>query len=84
MRKSVAFIGFGCLQESELKQRYKDGAPATRCCEVSVELAKMDSKLQATSDVAQPRRSAILYTASLSNHLVCNYCDNFKAIIKSS
>ncbi|KAL5565219.1 hypothetical protein UlMin_028383 [Ulmus minor] len=76
--KFKPFIGFGCLREyleSELQKRYKDAAPATlalleqRCCEVSVELAKMDSKLQATSDVAQLRRSAMLYTASLSNHV---------------
>ncbi|CAN1235953.1 Dynamin-related protein 5A [Linum grandiflorum] len=76
--KFGAHIGFGSLREfleSELQKRYKEAAPATlalldqRCSEVGTELARMDSKLQATSDVAHLRRSAMLYAASLSNHL---------------
>ncbi|XP_034677904.1 dynamin-related protein 5A [Vitis riparia] len=72
------FIGFGCLREyleSELQKRYKEAAPATlalleqRCCEVTTELARMDSKIQATSDVAHLRRCAMLHTASISNHV---------------
>ncbi|KDP20233.1 hypothetical protein JCGZ_08632 [Jatropha curcas] len=72
------YIGFSSLRdylESELQKRYKEAAPATlalleqRCGEVSNELAKMDSKIQATSDVAHLRRSAMLYTASVSNHV---------------
>ncbi|CAI0381978.1 unnamed protein product [Linum tenue] len=71
-------IGFSSLRdflESELQKRYKDAAPATlalleqRCSEVGIELARMDSKIEATSDVAHLRRSAMLYAASLSNHL---------------
>ncbi|KAM4103279.1 hypothetical protein ACJW30_06G067800 [Castanea mollissima] len=71
-------IGFGCLRdylESELHKRYKDAAPATlalleqRCSEVTTELGKMESKIQATSDIAHLRRSAMLYAASISNHV---------------
>ncbi|XP_015583690.1 dynamin-related protein 5A isoform X2 [Ricinus communis] len=72
------YIGFSSLRdylESELQKRYKEAAPATlalleeRCCQVTTELAKMDSKIQATSDVAHLRRSAMLHTASISNHV---------------
>ncbi|KAI4374700.1 hypothetical protein MLD38_012663 [Melastoma candidum] len=72
------YIGFSCLRdylESELQRRYKDAVPATlalleqRCSEVSSELNRMDSKIQATSDVTQLRRSAMLYAAAISNHL---------------
>lgn len=80
------YIGFGSLREyleSELQKRYKEAAPATlalleeRCSQVTTELATMDSKIQATSDVSQLRRSAMLYTASISNHVVSNLCQNF-------
>ncbi|XP_004141359.1 dynamin-related protein 5A isoform X2 [Cucumis sativus] len=76
--KYRSYIGFGCLREyleSELQKRYKEAAPATlalleqRCVEVSSELCRMDSKIQATSDIAHLRRSAMLYTASISNHV---------------
>uniref|UniRef100_A0A2N9F5P2 Dynamin-type G domain-containing protein n=1 Tax=Fagus sylvatica TaxID=28930 RepID=A0A2N9F5P2_FAGSY len=76
--KFKPYIGFGCLRdylESELHKRYKDAAPATlalleqRCCEVTAELANMESKIQATSDIAHLRRSAMLYAASISNHV---------------
>ncbi|KAF8409233.1 hypothetical protein HHK36_005307 [Tetracentron sinense] len=72
------FIGFGCLREyleSELQKRYKEAAPATlalleqRCGEVTTELARMDSKIKATSDVAHVRRSAMLHAASISSHV---------------
>lgn len=72
-------IGFGCLRdylESELQKRYKEAAPATlalleQCCsEVTAELTRMEGKIQATSDVAHLRRSAMLHAASLCNHLV--------------
>ncbi|KAL8171912.1 LOW QUALITY PROTEIN: hypothetical protein V2J09_023716 [Rumex salicifolius] len=71
-------IGFGSLREfleSELQRRYKEAVPATlalleqRCSDVIQELAKMDLKIQATSDVSQLRRAAILNTASISNHV---------------
>ncbi|XP_030549718.1 dynamin-related protein 5A isoform X2 [Rhodamnia argentea] len=71
-------IGFGCLREYlefELQKRYKEAAPATlalleqRCNEVTSDLARMDSKIQATSDVTHLRRSAMIYTASISNHV---------------
>lgn len=80
------YIGFSCLRdylESELQKRYKEAAPATlalleqRCSDVTCELAKVDSKIQATSDVAQLRRSAMLYAACISNHVVRNICDRF-------
>lgn len=72
-------IGFGCLRdylESELQKRYKEAAPATlalleqRCSEVNAELNSMDSKIQATSDVAHLRRSSMLFASSICNHLV--------------
>ncbi|KAL3848628.1 hypothetical protein ACJIZ3_010510 [Penstemon smallii] len=71
-------IGFGCLRdylESELQKKYKEAAPATlalleqRCSEVTSDLARMESKIQATSDVAHLRRSAMLHAASICNHL---------------
>ncbi|KAL5738048.1 hypothetical protein ACOSP7_030809 [Xanthoceras sorbifolium] len=76
--KFKPFIGFGCLRdylESELQKRYKESTPATlalleqRCTEVTTELARMDSKIQATSDVALLRRFAMLHAASISNHV---------------
>ncbi|XP_062090455.1 dynamin-related protein 5A [Humulus lupulus] len=72
------YIGFSCLREyleSELQRRYKEAAPATlalleqRCSEVTIELSRMDSKIQATSDVSQLRRFAMLYTASICNNV---------------
>ncbi|KAJ8747579.1 hypothetical protein K2173_007800 [Erythroxylum novogranatense] len=77
--KFKSYIGFSSLRdylESELQKRYKEAAPATlalleqRCSEVGSELTRMDSKIQATSDVAHLRRSAMLHTASMSNHVV--------------
>ncbi|KAI9085877.1 hypothetical protein K1719_031954 [Acacia pycnantha] len=71
-------IGFGCLRdylEAELQKKYKEAAPATlalleqRCSEVTFELGRMDSKIQATSDIAHLRKSAMLYAASISNHV---------------
>ncbi|KAI3988350.1 hypothetical protein MKX01_012139 [Papaver californicum] len=59
--KFKPFIGFGCLKEyleSELQKRYKESAPATlalleqHCDEVTTDLARMESKIRATSDVA--------------------------------
>lgn len=78
--KYKSHIGFGSLRdflESELQKKYKEAAPATlalleaRCNEVTADLAKMEGKIQATSDVAHLRRSAMLHSASLCNHLVC-------------
>lgn len=72
-------IGFNSLREFlefELQKRYKEAAPATlalleqRCSEVNNELMILDSKLQATSDVTYLRKSAMLYAASISNHVV--------------
>lgn len=72
------FIGFSCLREyleAELQKKYKDAAPATlalleqRCGEITVELARLDTKLQATSDVAHLRRLAMLHTASICSHV---------------
>ncbi|KAF9610593.1 hypothetical protein IFM89_023387 [Coptis chinensis] len=72
------FIGFGRLREyleEELQKRYKVAAPATlalleqRCDEISIDLARMDSKIKATSDVAHLRRSAMLHAASISSHI---------------
>ncbi|XP_074311104.1 dynamin-related protein 5A [Silene latifolia] len=72
------FIGFSALREfleSELQKRYKEAAPATlalleqRCSEVTSDLAKMDAKIEATSDVAYLRRSAMLHTSSMSSHV---------------
>ncbi|CAN6443614.1 unnamed protein product [Victoria cruziana] len=76
--KYGAFIGFERLRdylESELQRRYKEAAPATlalleqRCAEVALELARADTKLQATSDVASLRRLAMLHAASISRHV---------------
>ncbi|RAL45472.1 hypothetical protein DM860_014861 [Cuscuta australis] len=76
--KYRSYVGFGCLRdylETELQKRYKDAAPATlalleqRCSEVTAELAKMNSKIQATSDVSHLRRSALLHAAALCNHV---------------
>ncbi|XP_057531218.1 dynamin-related protein 5A [Amaranthus tricolor] len=76
--KFLPFIGFNSVRgflESELQKRYKEAAPATlalleqRCCEVTSELARLESKIQATSDVAHLRRSAMLHTASISSHV---------------
>ncbi|KAG0495058.1 hypothetical protein HPP92_006052 [Vanilla planifolia] len=72
------YVGFGCLREfleGELQKRYKEAAPATlalleqRCSEVSAELGRVESKLQATSDVAHLRRSAMLHAASICSHV---------------
>ena len=80
--KYKSYIGFSRLRdylESELQKKYKEAAPATlalleqRCSEVTSELARMDSKIQATSDIAHLRKSAMLYAASISNHVV-GYC----------
>lgn len=77
--KFKTHIGFGCLREYlefELQKRYKEAAPATlalleqRCNEVMSDLARMDLKIQATSDVTHLRRSAMIYAASISNHVV--------------
>ncbi|KAG8364931.1 hypothetical protein BUALT_Bualt18G0050000 [Buddleja alternifolia] len=76
--KYKSYIGFGCLREyleSELQKKYKEAAPATlalleqRCTEVTADLVRLDSKIQATSDVSHLRRSAMLNTASICNHL---------------
>ncbi|KAK4439181.1 Dynamin-related protein 5A [Sesamum alatum] len=76
--KYKSYIGFGCLRdylESELQKKYKEAAPATlaileqRCSEVTADLARMESKIKATSDVAHLRKSAMLHAASLCNHL---------------
>ncbi|KAL6969396.1 hypothetical protein U1Q18_029109 [Sarracenia purpurea var. burkii] len=72
-RPHIGFFGLRDYLESELQKRYKEAAPATialleqRCNEVTDELAKMDSKIQATYDVAHLRRSAMLHTT-----LICN------------
>ncbi|KAG6689298.1 hypothetical protein I3842_11G167500 [Carya illinoinensis] len=72
------YIGFGRLRdylESELQKRYKEAAPATlalleqRCSEVAAELDIMDSKIWVTSDIAHLRKSAMLYVASICNHV---------------
>ncbi|XWS10009.1 hypothetical protein CRYUN_Cryun39dG0038700 [Craigia yunnanensis] len=76
--KFRSYIGFCSLREyleSELQKRYKEAAPATlalleqRCSEVNIELARMDSKIQATSDVSHLRKSAMMHAASISNHV---------------
>ncbi|KAL6999524.1 Dynamin-related protein 5A [Sarracenia purpurea var. burkii] len=76
--KFRCYIGFARLRdylESELQKKYKEAAPATlalleqRCSEISAELARMDSKIQATSDVSHLRRSAMLHAASICNHV---------------
>ncbi|KAL0353765.1 UNVERIFIED_CONTAM: Dynamin-related protein 5A [Sesamum angustifolium] len=57
------------------QKKYKEATPATlaileqRCSEVTADLARMESKIKATSDVAHLRRSAMLHAASLCNHL---------------
>uniref|UniRef100_A0A1J3DY57 Dynamin-related protein 5A n=3 Tax=Noccaea caerulescens TaxID=107243 RepID=A0A1J3DY57_NOCCA len=76
--KFRSYVGFGSLRdflESELQKRYKEAAPATlalleqRCSEVTDDMLRMDTKIQATSDVAHLRKAAMLYTASISNHV---------------
>ncbi|KAL6535729.1 Dynamin-related protein 5A [Orobanche hederae] len=76
--KYKSYIGFGSLRdylESELQKKYKEAAPATlalleqRCGEITADLSRMDSKIEATSDVAHLRSSAMLHCASLCNHL---------------
>jgi len=80
--KYAPYIGFSCLRkhlESEIQKRYKEAVPATlalleeRCIGVSEDLSRLESKLQATSDVSQLRRSATLHVASICRHLVCMY-----------
>ncbi|XP_071689091.1 dynamin-related protein 5A-like [Rutidosis leptorrhynchoides] len=77
--KYKSHIGFGRLRdylEAELQRRYKEAAPATlalleqRCSEVTSQLSTMDSKIQATSDVAHLRRSSMLFASSICNHVV--------------
>ncbi|XP_068665602.1 dynamin-related protein 5A [Aristolochia californica] len=72
------FVGFGSLRsylESELQKRYKEAAPTTlalleqRCSEVSSQLAHLETKLKATSDVAYLRKFAMLHAASISSHV---------------
>ncbi|KAE8677070.1 Dynamin-related protein 5A [Hibiscus syriacus] len=76
--KFKPYIGFSSLREyleSELQKRYKEAAPATlalleqRCSEVNIELARMDSKIQATSDVSHLRKSAMMHAAYICNHV---------------
>ncbi|XP_039819194.1 dynamin-related protein 5A-like isoform X3 [Panicum virgatum] len=76
--KYAPYIGFSCLRkhlESEIQKRYKEAVPATlalleeRCIGVSEDLSRLESKLQATSDVSQLRRSATLHVASICRHL---------------
>nr|GMD87488.1 dynamin-related protein 5A-like [Ipomoea batatas] len=76
--KYRSYIGFGSLRdylETELQRRYKEATPATlalleqRCSEVTADLSRMDSKIQATSDVAHLRRSSLLHAAALCNHV---------------
>lgn len=78
--KFKSHIGFGCLRdylEFELQKRYKEAAPATlalleqRCDEVTDELSRMDSKIQATFNVAYLRQSAMVHAAAMCNHVVC-------------
>ncbi|KAF9598718.1 hypothetical protein IFM89_030442 [Coptis chinensis] len=75
----MPFIGFGRLREyleEELQKRYKEAVSATlalleqRCDEVSIDLARMDSKIKDTSDVAYLRRSVMLHATSISGHIV--------------
>lgn len=77
--KFSSYIGFSCLRdylESELQKRYKEATPATlalleqRCSEVTAELSRMETKIQATSDVSHLRKSAMLHAASICNHVV--------------
>ncbi|KAG7600204.1 hypothetical protein ISN44_As06g043280 [Arabidopsis suecica] len=76
--KFRSYIGFGSLRDflkSELQKRYKEAAPATlalleeRCSEVTDDMLRMEMKIPATSDVAHLRKAAMLYTASISNHV---------------
>uniref|UniRef100_A0A7N0UP39 Dynamin-type G domain-containing protein n=1 Tax=Kalanchoe fedtschenkoi TaxID=63787 RepID=A0A7N0UP39_KALFE len=76
--KFRSHIGFSCLREhleSDLQKKYKEAAPATlalleqRCSDVTVELTRLEAKIQATSDIAQLRKSAMLYATSISNHV---------------
>lgn len=76
--KYRSYLGFGCLRdflEAELQRKYKEAAPATlalleqRCSEVTAELARMECKINATSDVAHLRKSAMLHAAALCNHV---------------
>ncbi|MBA0624990.1 hypothetical protein Godav_010249, partial [Gossypium davidsonii] len=76
--KFKPYIGFCSLREyleSELQKRYKEAAPATlalleqRCSEVNIELERLDSKIQATSDVSHLRKSAMMHAASISNQV---------------
>lgn len=80
--KFKSYVGFGRLRdylESELQKKYKEAAPATlalleqRCGEITSELAGLDSKLQATSDISHLRKFAMLDAASISNHVVGTY-----------
>lgn len=72
------YIGFGSLRrylENELQRRYREAAPATlallehRCSEVESEVAQIDAKLEATSDVAVLRRSAMIHAAAMARHV---------------
>ncbi|KAJ1377080.1 P-loop containing nucleoside triphosphate hydrolase, partial [Sesbania bispinosa] len=76
--KFKSHVGFGRLRdylESELQKKYKEAAPATlalleqRCSEVTSDIARLDSKIQATSDISHLRKFAMLYAASISNHV---------------
>ncbi|KAG5551265.1 hypothetical protein RHGRI_009625 [Rhododendron griersonianum] len=76
--KFSSYIGFSCLRdylESELQKRYKEATPATlalleqRCSEVTAELSRMETKIQANSDVSHLRKSAMLHAASICNHV---------------
>ncbi|PUZ46000.1 hypothetical protein GQ55_7G011900 [Panicum hallii var. hallii] len=76
--KYAPCIGFTCLRkhlESKLQKRYKEAVPATlalleeRCIGVSADLSRLESKLQATTDVAQLRISAMFHAASICTHL---------------
>ncbi|KAI3803474.1 hypothetical protein L1987_31626 [Smallanthus sonchifolius] len=76
--KYKSHIGFGRLRDylaSELQRRYKEATPAIlalleqRCSEVTAQLNIMDSKIQATSDVAHLRRSSMLFASSICNHV---------------
>lgn len=73
-----SYIGFGSLKrylENELQRRYREAAPATlalleqRCSEVESEVVQIDAKLEATSNVAVLRRSAMLYAAAMARHV---------------
>ncbi|KAI3901717.1 hypothetical protein MKW92_008254, partial [Papaver armeniacum] len=57
--------------EAELQNRYRDSVPATltlleqRCDEVTAYLARAESKIRVTSDVAYHRKSAMMHAASI-------------------